>query len=163
MRETRFLLIAFLVTCTACHATAPGDVYRVRYGTLPGRCVECPIDAISASEPVEPDGPFERDVRLDPSDVFVRATSDPRILCVDVQPSALPHEQYRRVIVLDVTPVDGAAPYPYAVDARTHQRLSVDASELLDEYNYPCDSRWFARRFWDDNLLRWHRLHRQRR
>jgi len=164
MREMRFHFTAFLITCTACHANAPGDVYRVRYGTLPPYCEECPIDAISASQPVATEGPFERDVRIEPSDVFVRVTSNPRILCVDVDVGALAllRPPDRSLIVLDVQPVGGAAPYPYAVDAQSHQRLALDATELLDENNSPCDSRWFARRFWDDNSLRWHRLHRQR-
>lgn len=154
----RFLVPALLLVGCA----APRDVYRVRYGTFPDRCEECPIDAISASQPVDARGPFERDVQIDPSDVFVRATADPNVLCVDVQPSGLPHEEFRHVTILDVEAFDGAVPYPYAIDARTRQRLAVDASKLLDESNFPCDSRLFARRVWDDNLRKWHRLHPRR-
>jgi hypothetical protein len=138
----------------------------VRYGTLPARCWDCAVDALSFSSPEPSEGPFEQDVRVQAGEVTVRMVAVGKeererthrwIACVDVRPSStLPSSAGRRTIVLDVQPVDDSPPMPLAVDAVTGERLAIDVAKLLDENNEPCDSRLRARMFWDDNLRRWH-------
>lgn len=139
-----------------------GRRYRVRYGTLPARCLDCPVDARSGSYPEPSEGPFEQEIQVAASDVVVRIASDDgrserrrTIACIDLRPS-ISVAAGRREIVLDVQPEGDNPPMPLAVDAVTGERLPVDASTLLDENNGPCDTRLRARTFWDENLRRWH-------
>lgn len=142
-----------------------GRVYRVRYGILPARCFDCPVDARSSSFPQPAEGPFEQEVRIAASDVIVRIAAPGReeraqahrlIACVDVRLSASLSSADDSTIVLDVQPIDDSPPLPFAVDAVTGERLPIDATTLVDENNGSCDLRLRARMFWDDNLLRLH-------
>ncbi|MBX3232446.1 MAG: hypothetical protein KIT84_15845 [Labilithrix sp.] len=149
-----------------------GRRYRVRFGVLPARCWDCPIDAISAAAPERAEGPFEDETRVKAADVTVRLVMPPQreraehrlVACVDVAPTLTlapaPGGPERRVLVLDVQPLDDAPALPLVLDAVTGEPLAHEVETLFDENNTPCDRRKIARTYWDDNLLRWRRTHR---
>ena len=142
-----------------------GREYRVRYGVLQLPDPDQPVDAFTGAYGFQAEGPFERDIRVSPGDIYVSVLpvaptkrDDPAVhrlvACVDIRPSHLTQTTPGTLIVLDVQPVGDQLAVPLAIDAVTGEPLSIKGSELLDENNSPCDRRLQARMNWDDNLRR---------
>ncbi len=142
-----------------------GREYRARYGMLQLPNADQPTDALTGAYGFQAEGPLEREIRVSPDDVFVsvfpakvtmpRAPAVHRLVaCVDIRPSHLTQTPPGTLVVLDVRPVGEHPRVPLAIDAVTAEQLSLDASELFDENNRPCDGRIQSRMTWDDNLRR---------